>query len=122
MERSRLATADSTPLAPFWPGQRHAFRVAIFSKASAPTQTAIELMPLTYLAHLGARHPCLERLFLLGVAENWRLGKGKKNHLLAGYGADVMVQGQHLDAGDLLDHRFHDRTGRLDQMSPHLLQ
>ena len=33
-----------------------------------------------------------------------------------------MVQRQHLDAGDLLDHRFHDRTGRFDQMGPHLLQ
>ena len=33
-----------------------------------------------------------------------------------------MVQGQHLDAGDLLDHRFHDRPGRFDQMGPHLLE
>ena len=37
-------------------------------------------------------------------------------------GADVVVQGQHLDAGDLLDHRFHDRPGRFDQMGPHLLE
>ena len=44
------------------------------------------------------------------------------NDLLAGCGADIMVQGQHLDAGDLLDHRFHDRAGRFDQMGPHLLQ
>ena len=29
---------------------------------------------------------------------------------------------KHLDAGDLLDHRFHDRTGRFDQMGPHLLE
>ena len=52
----------------------------------------------------------------------WRLGKGEENDLLAGYGADIVVQGQHLDAGDLLDHRFHDRTGRFDQMGPHLLE
>ena len=52
----------------------------------------------------------------------WRFGQGEENDLFAGYGADVMVHGQHLDAGDLLDHRFHDRTGRLDQMGPHLLQ
>ena len=39
--------------------------------------------------------------FLLGAAENWRFGEGKENHLLAGYRADIMVQGQHLDAGDL---------------------
>ena len=55
-------------------------------------------------------------LLLLYVADNRRLGKGKENDLLAGCGADIMVQGQHLDAGDLLDHRFHDRTGRFDQM------
>ena len=63
-----------------------------------------------------------EPLFLLCVAKSRRLGKGKENHLLAGCGADVMVQGHHLDAGDLLDHRFHDRTGRFDQMGPYLLQ
>ena len=27
-----------------------------------------------------------------------------------------------LDAGDLLDHRLHDRTGRFNQMGPHLLE
>ena len=33
-----------------------------------------------------------------------------------------MVQAQHLDAGDLLDHRFEERTGRFDQMGAHLLE
>ena len=33
-----------------------------------------------------------------------------------------MVHGQYLDAGGLLDHRFQDRPGRFDQMSPHLFQ
>ena len=36
--------------------------------------------------------------------------------------ADVMVHGHDLDASDILDHRLHDRTGRLDQMGPCLLQ
>ena len=32
-----------------------------------------------------------------------------------------MVQGQHLDAGDFVDHRFEDRAGRFDQMGAYLL-
>ena len=56
-------------------------------------------------------------LFVICVAENWRLGKGKENNLLAGYGADVMVQGHHLDGGDLLNHRFHGRPDRFDTNS-----
>ena len=66
--------------------------------------------------------PESEPLFLLGVAMKGRLGKGKENDLFAGYGADVVVQGQHLHAGDLLDHRLHDRTGRFDQMGPDLFE
>ena len=64
----------------------------------------------------------LGRLFLFAFAEIRRLGQGQENDLLAGDGADVMVQGQHLDAGDLVDHRFEDRTGRFDQMGAHLLE
>jgi len=45
-----------------------------------------------------------------------------KNHLFAGDGANVMVQGHDLDAGDLLDHGLHDWTGRFNQMGPYLLQ
>ena len=33
-----------------------------------------------------------------------------------------MVQGHDLDAGDFLDHRLHDWTGRFNQMGPYLLQ
>ena len=33
-----------------------------------------------------------------------------------------MVQAQRLDAGDLLDHRFHERPGRFDEMGPHLFE
>jgi len=81
----------------------------------------------TYLKHFGIRpasdalaYP--ERLFLLGFAEIGRLSQGEENDLLAGGGADVMVQGQHLDAGDLVDHRFEDRAGRFDQMGAYLLE
>ena len=66
--------------------------------------------------------PQEERYFFFASRRTGRLGQGEENDLLAGDGADIMVQGQHLDAGDLLDHRFHDRTGRFDQMGPHLLQ
>jgi hypothetical protein len=64
----------------------------------------------------------LERLFLIGFAEIGRLGEGEENDLFAGYGADVMVQGHDFNAGDLLDHRLHDWTGRFNQMGPYLLQ
>ena len=33
-----------------------------------------------------------------------------------------MVQAQHLDAGDLLDHRFQDWAGRFNQMGPYFFQ
>ena len=64
------------------------------------------------------KHP--ETLFCF--TENRRLGEGEENHLLAGCCADVMVQGHHLDAGDLLNHRLQDRTGCFNQMGSHLLE
>ena len=45
-------------------------------------------------------------------------GQGEEHDLFAGHGADVVVQAQHLDAGDLLDHRFQDRPRRFDQLGP----
>ncbi len=69
----------------------------------------------TYLTRFGIR-------FLLRLNEIRRLSQGEENDLLAGNGADVMVQAQHLNAGDLVEHRFEDRTGRFNQMGPHLLQ
>jgi hypothetical protein len=51
-----------------------------------------------------------------------RPGEGEENHLLTGDGADVMVHGHNLDAGDLRDHRLQDWTGRFNQMAPYLLQ
>ena len=33
-----------------------------------------------------------------------------------------MVQAQHLDAGDFLDHRLHDRPRRFDQLRPDLFE
>ena len=58
----------------------------------------------------------------LPLTEIGRLGQGEENDLLAGYCADVMVHGHDLDAGDLLDHRLHDWTGRFDQIGPHSLE
>jgi len=68
------------------------------------------------------RPPDSKTLSRLRFTEIRRPGKGEENHLLAGCGADVMVHGHDLDAGDLMDHRFHDRSGRFDQMGPNLLQ
>ena len=69
----------------------------MLSEASAPVQTASELMPSTYLTHFGTRRgpdtlACLKRLILLGLTEIRRLGQGEQNDLLAGDGADVVVQ------------------------------
>ena len=66
--------------------------------------------------------PLEEALFFLGVAVKRRLGQGEENDFLAGCGADVVVQAQHLAAGDLLDHRFHDRPRRLDQVRAYLFE
>src|SRR4051812_265780 len=57
------------------------------------------------------RHAGYDALPFLGLAEAWRLGQGEKDQLLAGRRADVVVQAQHLDAGDLPDHRLHERPG-----------
>ena len=46
----------------------------------------------------------------------------KSTNLFSGHGADVVVQAQHLDARDLLDHCFHDRPRRFDQMGPYLFE
>ena len=42
-----------------------------------------------------------KNLLLFRFAERGRLGQGEEHDLLAGYGADIVVQAQHLDAGDL---------------------
>jgi RNA polymerase sigma factor (sigma-70 family) len=63
-----------------------------------------------------------ERLFLLEFAVLRRLGQREEHNLLAGYGADVVVHAQHLHAGNLMDHRFHDRPRRFDQVSPDLFE
>jgi hypothetical protein len=55
-----------------------------------------------------------DRLLFLCFAEKRRLGQGEEHHFFARKGADVVVHAQHLDAGDLLDHRLHDRPRRFD--------
>jgi hypothetical protein len=60
--------------------------------------------------------------FLLPLNEIRQLSQREENDLLASDGADVMVQAQHLNASDLLDYRFQDRTGGFDQMGAYLLE
>ena len=64
--------------------------------------------------------PIQQALFLLGIADLRWLGQGEEHDLFAGYGADVVAQAQHLDSGDFLYQRFHDRPCCFDQMGPHL--
>src|SRR5690349_11593933 len=53
------------------------------------------------------KKPNPECLLLLNSAEIGRLAQGEEHDLLAGVGADVVVQTQDFDAGDFLDHGFH---------------
>ena len=59
---------------------------------------------------------------LLGFADLRRVNQGEEHDLFAGHGADVMVQAEHFDAGDLLDHRLHQRPRRFEEMGPDLLE
>ena len=62
-------------------------------------------------------------LYFLAVSRRLRrLGEREEHDLFAGDGADVVVQAQHLDAGDFLDHRFHHRPRRFDRVRPHLFE
>ena len=65
---------------------------------------------------------CRKALISPGFAEKRRLGQGEEHDFFASYGADVVMQAQHLDAGGLLDHRFHDRPRRFDEMGPDLFE
>src|SRR6185312_9188930 len=56
------------------------------------------------------------------LAVQGSLGEGEENDLFAGHGADVAVQAHDPDAGDILDQRFQKRSGRFDEMGPHLLE
>ena len=58
----------------------------------------------------------------LRVATKGRLGQRKEHHFFAGCRADVVVQAHDGDARDLLNHFFHDRPGRFDQVHSHLLE
>ena len=62
------------------------------------------------------------RLCFLRLAVRGWLGQGQDNERFAGHGADVVMQAHHLDSGDLLDHRLHERLRRFDQMAPYLLE
>ncbi len=59
---------------------------------------------------------------LLGSAARGWLGQGQDNERFAGHRADVVVQAHHLDVGDILDHRLHERLRRFDQLGPYLLE
>src|SRR5208337_2391209 len=59
---------------------------------------------------------------LLDFADLRGLHQSEEHDLFTGHGADVMVQAEHLDAGNLLDHRLHERPRGFEQMGPHLLE
>ena len=59
---------------------------------------------------------------LLGFADLRRVNQGEEHDLFTGHGTDVMVHAEHPDAGDLLDHRLHQRPRGLEEMGPDLLE
>src|SRR5581483_1289092 len=59
---------------------------------------------------------------LLDCAEKRRLGQREEDNLFPGGRADVVVQAQHLDSGNLMDHGLHERSRRFDQLSSDLLE
>ena len=61
-------------------------------------------------------------LVFSSFAERRGLRKGKEHHLFSGNGTNVVMHAQDLDAGDLLDHGFHERAGGFDQVGAHLLE
>src|SRR5271165_3530822 len=59
---------------------------------------------------------------VLDFADLRGLDQSEEHDLLASHGADVMVQAAHFDAGNLLDHRLHERPSGFEQMGPDLLE
>ena len=57
-----------------------------------------------------------EVLLFLGIAEEGRFGQGEEDNLLASHGADIVVETQHYNASDLLDHDDQGRPCQLDQL------
>jgi hypothetical protein len=72
----------------------------------------------TVLAPSG--HAAAGVLFLSSVSG--RLAQREKHDLLAGRGADVVVQAQHLGASGLFYQNLHDWPCRLDEVGSHLLE
>ena len=54
--------------------------------------------------------------------EYWRFCQGKDHDFFSRGRADVVVQADHFDAGDFLDHLLHHRPRRFDQVRPYLLE
>ena len=69
----------------------------------------------------GGRGTLTELPFLF-LPKDRRLGQSEQYNFFAGDGADVMMETQHLDAGDLLDECFHDRPCRFDELVSYLFE
>jgi hypothetical protein len=50
------------------------------------------------------------------------MDQSEDDDFFSGRGADVVVHAHHFGAGDFLDHGFHDRPGRFNQMGPNLFE
>ena len=71
--------------------------------------------------------PCIaardaRQLFFHGFAAMRRRCEREEHHLLAGHGADVVVQAHYLHAGNAFVHGFHERPSRFDEMCADLFE
>ncbi len=70
----------------------------------------------------GATASSHRRVTSSSFRENSAFRQGEEHDLLAGDGADVVVHADDLDAGDLLDHRLHERSRSFEKMRAHLFE
>jgi hypothetical protein len=61
-------------------------------------------------------------LLLLEFAERWRLGQRENDQFLAGRRADIVMQTDWFDAGNIRDECFKHRPRRFDQLGSHLFE
>lgn len=61
-------------------------------------------------------------LFPFCITNDGRLKKRENDKFFAGDGADVVVEAAHFDAGDFLNHCFHNRSGGFDELDSDLFE
>ena len=61
-------------------------------------------------------------LFLLRISKQWRTREGEEYDLLAGFGANVVVQADNFNPGDFFHRRLHDGASGFDELGAYLFE